>query len=87
MKTTPVSYGKILDPDGYLIEIIEGNCLTPFHKVLLRVMDLDETVKFYTESLNFKLLRRRANINSIPKEASLISYLVSEIVIFWNIHS
>jgi len=76
MKVTPVRYGRITDPDGYIIEIteIKDNVL-PVGKIKLNVVDWEESEKFYMEILGMKLFRRRSNINSKPKKASITSYL------------
>ena len=75
MVVKSVRYGWVHDPDGYLVEIIEGARAEPLGKVILNVLDLDETVKFYTEKLGMNLHRRRANINSKPKHASICSFV------------
>jgi len=78
MKVTPVRYGRINDPDGYNIEITEikdNNNLPHISKIRLNVVDWEESEKFYMEILGMKLFRRRSNINSKPKKASITSYL------------
>jgi len=82
MKQYPVKYGRVADPDGYLVEIVEplkapsptGTMFTTA-KVILNVEDLDESIEFYTDILGMTLYRKRANINGIPKEASFIAYV------------
>lgn len=76
MKTTPVTYGKVVDPDGYTIEIIEGISTDPLCKVILSVEDLNDSVDYYFGKLNMSQLRRRANLFSKPKSASMIAYVV-----------
>lgn len=75
MKTIPVKYGKIQDPDGYVVEVIEGKSAQPFYKVKFNVLDLNDAVQFYNEKLKMNILRRRSNVNNEPKEASLCAFL------------
>jgi len=56
MKQYPVKYGRVADPDGYLVEIVEpsrsSSSLTgATAKVILNVEDLDESIEFYTDVL------------------------------------
>ncbi|XP_042519668.1 lactoylglutathione lyase GLX1 [Macadamia integrifolia] len=59
----PVKGGKsviafVKDPDGYLFEIIQrGPTPEPLCQVMLRVGDLDRSIKFYEKALGMKLLR------------------------------
>lgn len=76
MKSFPVTLGKVIDPDGYLIEVIEGSKDDPFSKVILGVEDLNDSISFYTESLKMDLLRRRSNLFNKPKSASMCAYVV-----------
>jgi len=64
----PVKGGKtniafVKDPTGYSWELIErkGEITEPLAQVMLRVGDLDRSIKFYTECLGMKLLRTRDN--------------------------
>lgn len=64
----PVKGGKtniafVKDPTGYSWELIErlGEISEPIAQVMLRVGDLDKSIKFYTEALGMKLLRTREN--------------------------
>jgi lactoylglutathione lyase len=64
----PVKGGKtniafVKDPTGYSWELIErqGEIPEPIAQVMLRVGDLDKSIKFYTEALGMKLLRTREN--------------------------
>jgi lactoylglutathione lyase len=64
----PVKGGKttiafVKDPTGYSWELIgrEGAIREPLAQVMLRVGDLDKSIKFYTEVLGMKLLRTREN--------------------------
>ena len=76
MKTTPVRYGRINDPDGYTIEVHEGNS-NGFMKSILKVLDLEESIEYY-ERVGCKLLRKRSNVMGVPKEASLCAYVGGE---------
>jgi catechol 2,3-dioxygenase-like lactoylglutathione lyase family enzyme len=78
MVIIPVWYGCIEDPDGYLIEVTEGTRAEPLRKVILNVLDLDETVAYYTQTAGMNLLRRRSNVNSKPKQASMCSFVSFE---------
>eukprot|EP00887_Chlorella_sp_A99_P003381 scaffold7.g3381.t1 len=51
------------DPTGYKWELItrQGELPEPIAQVMLRVGDLDRSIKFYTEVLGMKLLRTREN--------------------------
>ncbi|KAJ9566176.1 hypothetical protein OSB04_002142 [Centaurea solstitialis] len=47
------------DPDGYLFELIErGSTPEPLCQVMLRVGDLDRSIKFYEKALGMKLCRK-----------------------------
>ena len=78
MKTTPIRYGRIQDPDGYIIEVIDASKLDQkssiMSKIRLNVLDLNDSTEFYEKILGMNLLRRRSNINNIPKEASMCTY-------------
>ena len=75
MVINPVLYGCVEDPDGHTIEIAEGVRNEPLRKVIINVLDLDETVAFYTDKVGMTLHRRRSNINSKPKHASICSFV------------
>lgn len=51
------------DPTGYKWELIqrEGKQSDPICQVMLRVSDLDKSIKYYEECLGMKLLRKRDN--------------------------
>ncbi|KAL6567504.1 Lactoylglutathione lyase [Orobanche gracilis] len=49
----------VKDPDGYLFEIIQrGPTPEPLCQVMLRVGDLDRSIKFYEKALGMRLLRK-----------------------------
>jgi hypothetical protein len=54
----------------------DSACLGKSAKIILHVEDLNDSIAFYTECLGMNLLRKRANINSKPKEASMVGYVV-----------
>ncbi len=89
LKQFPVRYTHIIDPDGNGIEIIEEpeiptmaslnyklDELNLFNKLIFNVIDIEETVVFYEMVLNMILVRKRSNVNGIPKSASISAYLV-----------
>lgn len=51
------------DPTGYKWELIQrpGEITEPLAQVMLRVTDLERSIKYYTECLGMKLLRTREN--------------------------
>ncbi|XP_058094918.1 lactoylglutathione lyase GLX1 [Magnolia sinica] len=63
----PVKGGKtviafVQDPDGYIFELIQrGPTPEPLCQVMLRVGDLDRSIKFYEKALGMKLLRKSDN--------------------------
>lgn len=61
--TTVIAFAK--DPTGYMWELIERKNLAadaePLCQVMLRVTDLDASIKYYTEVLGMRLLRTRVN--------------------------
>lgn len=61
--TTVIAFAK--DPTGYMWELIERKNLAadsePLCQVMLRVTDLDASVRYYTEVLGMRLLRKRVN--------------------------
>ena len=73
LKQFPVTYGKIADPDGNIIEIHEKQHDSKIMKVMMNVLDLNDAIEFYTDGLGMNLLRNRSNVNNIPKSASLVS--------------
>lgn len=76
MKPTPVRYGRVTDPDGYVIEVKENKktSSTTIEKVVLKVLDLNDSISFF-EGLGLTLLRKRSNVMSTPKEGSMSAYL------------
>ncbi|KAL5842492.1 hypothetical protein ACOSQ3_013095 [Xanthoceras sorbifolium] len=49
----------VKDPDGYIFELIQrGPTPEPLCQVMLRVGDLDRSIKFYEKALGMKLLRK-----------------------------
>ena len=77
----PVKGGKtqiafVKDPAGYSWELIErpdSTITEPLAQVMLRVSDLERSIKFYTEVLGCKLLRRRVN-EQYKYELAFLSY-------------
>lgn len=63
----PVKGGKtviafVQDPDGYIFELIQrGPTPEPLCQIMLRVGDLDRSIKFYEKALGMKLLRTSDN--------------------------
>jgi len=89
LKQFPVRYTHIIDPDGNGIEIIEEpeiptmtslnyklDELNVLNKLIFNVIDIEETVKFYEMIFNMILVRKRSNVNGIPKDASISAFLV-----------
>ena len=74
MKQTPVRYFTVSDPNGYRIEVQEGDAAQG--KIVLAVVDLDESIDFYTNILGMNIFRKRSNINNFPKDASMCAYVV-----------
>lgn len=60
--STVIAFAK--DPTGYSWELIErkgGPIRDPLAQVMLRVTDLDASIKYYTECLGMTLIRKREN--------------------------
>lgn len=74
MKQTNVRYGIVSDPSGYQVEINESD--SQLRKIVLGVIDLDESIEFYTSVLGMNLFRKRSNVNNTPKEASFSGFVV-----------
>ncbi len=76
----PVKYGIAADPDEYAVEVNEEeNPHVPQERVVLCVLDTDESVEFYTKVLGFDLIRKRYNLNNRPRSASCTVYLVNSL--------
>ncbi|GMJ09816.1 GlyoxalaseI 6 [Hibiscus trionum] len=59
--TTVIAF--VEDPDGYKFELIERwPAPEPFCQVMLRVGDLDRSIKFYAKAFGMELLRTRDNL-------------------------
>ena len=76
MTLFPVKYGRIVDPYGHVFEVLEDTGVYPQVRLVLNVLDLEESIKLYSSVLGMKLLRKRSNINSRPRHASLCAYMV-----------
>jgi hypothetical protein len=86
MKRTKTFFGQLTDPEGLSaqlllppaeVEIEIASPPSPRAKVVLGVVDLEESVAFYCAApLGLELTRKRSNVNSIPKEASIVAHLV-----------
>lgn len=73
----PARYAIVNDTNSFPVEVHEKvECAERTCKLSLRVLDLDESVQFYTKVLGFQLLRRRSNVNNQPTEASMCAYVV-----------
>jgi Glyoxalase/Bleomycin resistance protein/Dioxygenase superfamily len=81
MKTYPVRYGRLSDPDGYIIEVREDPRAKPasrkLFKLTLNVLDIEESVAFYRDILGMNVLRRRSNVFAVPRHASMCAFMVS----------
>jgi catechol-2,3-dioxygenase len=92
MKITPVRYGAMLDINGYLIEVHENSAHGAVSgkgivghsgsKIILYVEDLDESIAFYTGLLGMNLYRKRSNVVSLPKDASMVAHVVCFVINF-----
>lgn len=74
MESTPVQYAWVKDPSGYLVDIREDQIR--YNRVVLNVIDLDESIDFYTNILGLQMFRKRSNVNNRPRDASFCAYLV-----------
>ena len=79
MRNTPVRYGRLSDPDGYKIEVREDKKMSSssrkLFKMVLNVLDIEESVAFYRDVLGMNVLRRRSNVYGIPKDASMCAFI------------
>lgn len=58
--TTVIAF--VQDPDGYIFELIQrGLTPEPLCQIMLRVGDLDRSIKFYEKACGMKLLRKPDN--------------------------
>ena len=80
MKNTPVRYGRLSDPDGYIIEVREDPKMKSdsrkLFKLTLNVLDIEESVAFYRDVLGMNVLRRRSNVYAVPRHASMCAFMV-----------
>lgn len=74
MKYFDVQYGWIKDPMGYRAEFRQDT--TSYDRVVLNVVDIDESIDIFTNVFGFSLLRKRSNVNNRPREPSFSAYLV-----------
>ena len=72
----PVRYGMLQDINGFKLELQEKPKDSRLYKLTIGVLDLNESIEFYSKVLQMKLLRRRSNVNNAPKSASMCAYLV-----------
>lgn len=87
MKSFPVRYGRICDPDGYIVEVKEamsGSVNPILEKATLKVLDLNDSIAFY-EKLGLKLLRKRSN--GMPINAYYFSFLITFLLLFRKLQS
>lgn len=68
MKIFDVRYGVLADPNGFKVEVIEDSSAS---KIVLNVVNLENSIEFYTTILGMTLFRKRSNVNSLPKHASI----------------
>jgi hypothetical protein len=86
MITRPARYATLVDKNGYMIELLEvaskegvrdrETTTALLRKVILYVEDLNESIEFYTKVLGMTLYRKRSNVNSTPKDASMVAHVV-----------
>lgn len=80
LKLWPVSYGKLVDNNGLEFEISSSSIYSqPELKVVLNVLDLEESIDFYTKQLGMTLIRKRSNVNNRPRQPSISAFLVRKI--------
>jgi uncharacterized protein YdaL len=77
LKQTAIQYGRMKDVNGYKVELLQSSTGTSIYKVVIGVLDLNDSIDFYTKVLQMKLLRKRSNVNNVPKSASMCAYCVS----------
>jgi len=74
MKSFPVKYGTVQDPDNYSIEVKESSS-SEAAKIVMNVEDLNDSIDFYTNTIGMALLRKRSNVYNVPKSASMVGYV------------
>lgn len=77
MRQTPVRYGRLQDAQEHRVEVLERDTDTSLYKIVLGVLDLNDTIEFFTKVLQMKLLRKRSNVYNTPRSASMCAYCVS----------
>jgi hypothetical protein len=78
LKLWPVTYGKFMDTNGIEFQVSSSSVYKqPELKVVLNVLDLEESIEFYTKQLGMTLTRKRSNVNNRPRQSSLSAFLVS----------
>lgn len=76
MTNVPVQYGRFVDFDDNEIEIgLIDQHQFPAAKIILNVLNLEESIDFYVSVLGMSLLRKRSNVMNFPKHASISAYL------------
>ena len=79
LKLWPVTYGKFVDTNGIEFQVSGSSVYAqPELKVVLNVLDLEESIDFYTKQLGMTLTRKRSNVNNRPRQSSLSAFLVSQ---------
>jgi hypothetical protein len=84
MLQIPVQYTWVADPNGFRTEyrapyqppppsIVGSNTN---NRVVLSVVDLDETTEFYQHFFEWQIVRKRSNLNNRPREASFSYFMV-----------
>jgi hypothetical protein len=82
LKQTAIQYGRMKDVNGYKVELLQSSSTTTsIYKLVIGVLDLNDSIDFYTKVLQMKLLRKRSNVNNVPKSASMCAYCVSPYVL------
>ncbi len=78
-----VDYGILSDHDGFAVELHQQAIIVkPTTVLTLRVLDLNESIDFYTNRFGLKLFRKRSNVGSHPSKASMCAFLVSICIYF-----
>jgi len=67
-----------MDTNGIEFQVSSSSVYKqPELKVVLNVLDLEESIEFYTKQLGMTLTRKRSNVNNRPRQSSLSAFLVS----------